>query len=168
MKKKTPLLRLTGLLLSLALLLPGAAFAQASFPDVEEGSWYAQDVNTLAGEGLLTGFPDGTFRPNDPITAGQFVTIVARCVGLQYDATPTFHWAAPQLQAALNAGWYDWDELPPSGGNYDNPITRQLAVKILMLAILPPEGMRGLQLVRALPDVSQRALLGRCQQDILR
>jgi len=25
----------------------------------------------------------------------------------------TGHWAANQLQGALQAGWYDWDELPP-------------------------------------------------------
>ncbi|MDE6108488.1 MAG: cellulase family glycosylhydrolase, partial [Oscillospiraceae bacterium] len=137
MKKKSSLFRCAVLLLGLLLLLPSGAFAGSSFPDVEEGSWYQAHVEALAEEGLLNGFPDGTFRPYDTITAGQFVTIVARCAGLQYDAAPTFHWAAPQLQAALNAGWYDWDELPPSGESYDSPIPRQLAVKVLMGALLP-------------------------------
>ena len=137
MKKRSLFFRFAALLLGLSLLLPAGAFAQSSFPDVEPGSWYEADVNALAGEGILLGFEDGTFRPYDNITAGEFVTIVARCAGLSYGSTPTFHWAAPQLQAALNAGWYDWDELPPSGESYDQPITRQLAVKVLMRALLP-------------------------------
>lgn len=137
MKKRSLLFRLAALLLGLALLLPAGAFARTSFPDVEPGSWYEADVNALAGEGILLGFEDGTFRPYADITAAQFVTIVARCAGLKEAAATSSHWAAPLLQAALNAGWYDWDELPPTGEGYEKPITRQLAVKVLMRALLP-------------------------------
>jgi endoglucanase len=49
----------------------------------------------------------------------------------------TSHWAAATLQGALEAGWYDWDELPPTGEGFDKPITRQVAVKVLMRALLP-------------------------------
>lgn len=137
MKQNRFFLRWTALLLGLALLLPAGAFARTSFPDVVPGSWYEADVNALAEEGLLLGFPDGTFRPTDSITASQFITIVARCAGLKEAKASVSHWAAPLLQAALNAGWYDWDELPPTGEGYDQPITRQLAVKVLMRALLP-------------------------------
>ncbi|MBP3520817.1 MAG: cellulase family glycosylhydrolase [Oscillospiraceae bacterium] len=137
MKKSSLLLRCAALLVGLALLLPAGAFAQASFPDVEPGSWYEADVNALARDGLVNGFEDGTFRPHNYITSAQFVIIVARCTGLSYDSTPSFHWAAPQLRAAMEAGWYDWDELPPSREQYEEPITRQLAVKVLMRALLP-------------------------------
>ena len=41
------------------------------------------------------------------------------------------------MEAALQQGWYDWDELPPTGERFDQPISRQLAVKILMRALLP-------------------------------
>lgn len=137
MKKKPLLLRPAALFLALTLLLSAPALARASFPDVEAGSWYEADVNALAGEGILLGFEDGTFRPQDSITAGQFITIVARCAGLEEAPASSSHWAAPLLQAALNAGWYDWDELPPTGEGYEEPITRQLAVKVLMKALLP-------------------------------
>lgn len=137
MKKKPLFLRFAALSVGLALLLPAGAFARTSFPDVEPGSWYEADVNALAGEGLLLGFPDGTFRPNENITAAQFITIVARCAGLREASASISHWAAPLLQAALEAGWYDWDELPPTGEGYEKPITRQLAVKVLMRALLP-------------------------------
>lgn len=137
MRKKSPHFRCAALLLGLTLLLSTGVAARSAFPDVEPGSWYEADVNALAGEGLLLGFPDGTFRPNDNITAAQFITIVARCTGLKEAQASISHWAAPLLQSALDAGWYDWDELPPTGEGYDQPITRQLAVKVLMRALLP-------------------------------
>ena len=103
MTKKLLLLRPAALLLALTLLLSAPALARASFPDVESGSWYEADVNALAGEGILLGFEDGTFRPQDSITAGQFITIVARCAGLEEAPASSSHWAAPLLQAALTA-----------------------------------------------------------------
>lgn len=84
----------------------------------------------MTGDGLLRGYPDGTFRPNDTITAAEFVSVVARCGGIPDSVTYDAHWAAGTMQAALDAGWYDWDEIPPSGEKYDKPIMRQLAVSI--------------------------------------
>ncbi|MBS7195500.1 MAG: cellulase family glycosylhydrolase [Eubacterium sp.] len=45
------------------------------------------------------------------------------------------HWAAPILKTAMDKGWYDYDENPPTGEMYDQPIKRQLAVKIVMKAM---------------------------------
>lgn len=126
-------------LLLCALLLSGTGKATA-FPDVVPGSWYEEAVTGMAEEGLLQGYPDGNFGPNDPITAAQFVTIAARCAGMDPLQGQTAHWAAGSMAAALQAGWYDWDELPPTGESFDRPIPRQLAVKVLMKALLPAVG----------------------------
>lgn len=118
-----------------ALLLAGTA--SAAFPDVRAGTWYAEAVTEMEEAGILHGYPDGTFRPGVSITAAQFVAVTARCAGLSPVPGQTDHWASGQLQAALQAGWYDWDEIPPTGERFDKPISRQLAVKILMRALLP-------------------------------
>ena len=109
----------------------------AAFRDVAPGSWYEGAVTQLSQAGALAGYPDGTFRPDQPISAAEFVTITARLAGLPSAQGQTTHWAAGQMQAALQAGWYDWDEIPPTGERFDRPITRQLAVKVLMRALLP-------------------------------
>lgn len=122
------------------LLLTSAPLVRASssgFSDVPPDSWYAGTVNAMAEAGWVKGRPDGTFHPLDKISAAEFVSIVARCAGLAPASSASTHWAAPQLQAALEAGWYDWDELPPTGERFDQPISRQLAVKILMKGLLP-------------------------------
>ena len=149
---------LLALLLCAAALSP-AARAAGRFSDVAAGSWYAQTVEDLAAQGLLGGYPDGTFRPGQTISAGEFVSVVARCAHLMPKAGATDHWAAPNLQAALEAGWYDWDEIPPTGEKHDQPIPRQLAVKILMRALLPD--VRGTYQdqagkIRDLPDLDGR------------
>lgn len=116
----------------LCLILTGPA---AAFTDVSEGDWYGPAVLEMSD--LFSGYPDGRFGPNDPISAAQFVSVAARCAQLSPVRGQTAHWASGQLQAALQAGWYDWDEIPPTGESFDRPISRQLAVKILMRALLP-------------------------------
>lgn len=111
--------------------------ARAAFSDVRPGSWYEGAVMEMARSGAVSGYPDGSFRPGQPITAAEFVAITARLAGLSAVQGQCAHWAAGHTQAALQAGWYDWDELPPTGEGFDRPITRQLAVKILMRAFLP-------------------------------
>ena len=125
------------LLSCLLCLLLGWSGAAAAFPDVEAGSWYRDAVEEMTASGLLSGYPDGSFRPGQTISAAEFVTITARTAGAAPSQGQTAHWAAGYLQAALEKGWYDWDELPPTGEKFDQPIPRQLAVKVLMRALLP-------------------------------
>ena len=127
---------LAGVQLLLGTVSPAAAQSR-TYRDVTPGKWYYEDVTAMTEEGWLTGYPDGTFRPNNAITAAEYVTIVARVAGVPKAATDSSYWAAGHLQAALDRGWYDWDECPPTGELWRKPITRQLAVKITMKALLP-------------------------------
>ncbi len=52
--------------------------APASFTDVEEGKWYTDAVNWASECGVVNGFTDNTFRPNDPVTREQAATILFR------------------------------------------------------------------------------------------
>lgn len=127
-------------LLAVVQLLTGTAAPKAagtSFSDVKAGSWYYEDVTQMTKEGVLSGYPDGFFRPNRKITGGEFVSIVARRAGLSPSQGQVNHWAAGMMQAALDQGWYDWDEIPPSGASFNREIPRQVAVKVLMKAFLP-------------------------------
>ncbi len=114
-----------------------AAGAGKTFSDVSPGSWYYDAVTQMSSSGVLGGYPDNTFRPSKTVTGAEFVAITARQAGLENSTSSSPHWASGYLDAALNSGWYDWDELPPTGEKYDQPIPRQLAVKILMKALLP-------------------------------
>jgi hypothetical protein len=56
-----------------------------TFPDVNPGFWAFQEIEALAASGITTGFPDGTYRPTEPVTRAQMATFLARALGL--------HWA---------------------------------------------------------------------------
>ena len=83
--------------------------ASASFTDVPAGKWYSDAVATMAGLGIVTGYPDGTFRPDQTITRAEFAAILAR---IEKDKTGTAvfsdvsgHWAAQQIGVASANGW---------------------------------------------------------------
>lgn len=48
---------------------PGKAIA---FPDVPANYWAAPFIAALSARGIIGGFPDGTFKPNQPVTRAQF------------------------------------------------------------------------------------------------
>ena len=111
--------------------------AGAAFSDVKPGDWFQEDVAEMAAAGYLNGYGDGTFRPRNTITAAEFVCIVARCAKVPQGVGQCGHWAAGWMQAALDRNWYDWDECPQTAELFGKPIARQLAVKVLMRALLP-------------------------------
>ncbi|MBW4581742.1 MAG: S-layer homology domain-containing protein [Tildeniella nuda ZEHNDER 1965/U140] len=48
------------------------------FADVPSGYWASVPIAALSAQGILNGFPDGTFQPNKPITRAEFAGIIRR------------------------------------------------------------------------------------------
>ena len=48
------------------------------FTDVPSGKWSAQAISEAANDGIIQGFPDNTFRPNEPLTREQIAVIWRR------------------------------------------------------------------------------------------
>lgn len=59
-----------------------------SFPDVEAGTWYTQAVAWAAEEGIVLGYDDGRFGPEDPVTREQLAALLYRYAQYQdYDTS---------------------------------------------------------------------------------
>ncbi|ANE45743.1 hypothetical protein SY83_04880 [Paenibacillus swuensis] len=52
----------------------------ASFPDVKTGAWYSESVSAAASLGLISGYSDGTFRGEDPVTREEMAAFLWRSV----------------------------------------------------------------------------------------
>ena len=66
-----------GMIVSMLARLEGVTSAEsAGFVDVADSDWYATAVNWAASEGIVNGFEDDTFRPNDVITREQMAAIL--------------------------------------------------------------------------------------------
>ena len=80
------------------------------YSDVAATSWYNTAVSTLSSMGIITGYPDGTFRPNTAITRAEFAAIAARFdndgdkTAAKFSDIAT-HWAKDEISIAYNNGW---------------------------------------------------------------
>ena len=54
------------------------AWKDSVFFDDLEGHWAGNDLIRIAGEGLISGYPNGKFRPDGPVTRAEFATMLAR------------------------------------------------------------------------------------------
>ena len=65
------------MIVSILARLEGVTTAQAAgFADVDDNDWYATAVNWAANVGVVNGYEDNTFRPNQPITREQLAAIL--------------------------------------------------------------------------------------------
>jgi hypothetical protein len=66
------------------------------FPDVDP--IFEPFISTALAGGWINGFPDGTFRPGDPLTRQQMITVIVRALGLDDEAVEL---STAQIEAAL-------------------------------------------------------------------
>ncbi len=106
------------------------------------GHWAENNINELVNLGVVSGYPDGTFRPDNNITRAEFAAILIKAFQLQAHSGTVFadtsgHWAQDSIAAAAYYGivsGYDANTFGP-----DDPITReQMAVMIVKAAQLSP------------------------------
>ena len=123
MKKKWFLLFLT-FILAVAYSLPLKASAKGENLTDIEGHWAEEDMRGLVEKGVISGYPDGTFRPDKEITRAEFVSLLVKAFDLKsndknaedqvfYKDTVTvnskgfytwMHWALPEIHIATIRG----------------------------------------------------------------
>lgn len=107
---------------------------RSPYPDVSAGAWYNKAIATLSRMGILSGYEDGSFRPNATVTRAEFAAMAAR---FDTEAKPvdtpftdlTGCWAADEIAKAYGKGWvngYGDNTFRPNG-----PITRAEAVTLI-------------------------------------
>ena len=63
----------------------------SKFSDVSTDDWFAPYVNEAVSRGYITGFEDGTFKPQDPIRRQEATVILARILGIDKEVYPADH-----------------------------------------------------------------------------
>ena len=57
------------------------AGTEVSFTDVNADFWAAEAIYACAAEGIITGYPDGSFKPNANITRAEMAVMIYRAIG---------------------------------------------------------------------------------------
>lgn len=104
-----------------------------SFSDVSAGDWYCTAVSTMAKLGIVTGYPDGTFRPNEAITRAELAAIAARFDDSKVISSDfsdmSGHWAKALVERAAALGWVNG--YPDGTFKPDQDITRAEAMTLI-------------------------------------
>lgn len=105
------------------------------FSDVPKDAWYRTQIGFMERYGIVVGYADDTFRPEQPVTRAEFVAIAAKFAefieadGEVFDDVDEDLWAKPYILTAQKNGWiagYDDGTFKPQ-----NPITRAEVVSIV-------------------------------------
>lgn len=132
--------------LALTLSLPLSSYAsEQRFTDVPTTKHFAEAVNELAEDHIITGYPDGMFKPGDSITRGQAAAIIGKLMGVYPDYISDSEIKDPGFKDVSKASGYyksiaKLAELEVMGGYADgsfgpnDPVTRGQMASILVEA----------------------------------
>lgn len=109
---------------------------EPAFSDLDEDCPYYAAVKTVAAWHLMSGYPDGTFRPDQAITRAEFIAMLRPFYAetgtdgtAPYDDVPSSHWAAQAIADASASGVLEGFE---DGCFYpEKTLTRAEAVRIV-------------------------------------
>ena len=107
------------------------------FRDVKTTDWFYPYVTELAEDGVISGYDDGTYRPENAVTVGQALKLILLSAGYDEQAAVNWHWASGYAALAVSNGFATASEVY----NLDAPISRQLVAKIACgaLGLTPSE-----------------------------
>jgi hypothetical protein len=97
---------LTGLL-TILLTVNSPVQAQTTFSDLANNHWAQKPIRALTDKAVLQGYPDGTFKPDQPITRAELATMITKTCGYQPGAPTGIkdiapHWAVLSIKAVAN------------------------------------------------------------------
>ena len=84
-------------------IISGNPQAADTYSDIPADSWYSEYVANLTDMGIVNGFPDGTFRPDEPLNGDQFIKIIVTSLGYN-PGNGTNYWASTYIDIAREIG----------------------------------------------------------------
>ena len=122
--------------------------AFASFSDVSQDFHLYQSINWLEKQGVVVGYSDGTFRPENDVTRAEFLKMLYETTGMEnhnptlpFPDVPLDIWYTKYIKEAYKTGivvGYDDGNFRP-----DNPINFSEALKIVTMAFFDTEALYG-------------------------
>lgn len=95
-------------------LLTAPSFASGGFADIKSTAWYKDNVEIIAEKGLIKGYPDGTFKPDNTLTYGEFIKMITIAVSGEDvgNCTNGSHWAENYYNKAIQLGLFSESDMP--------------------------------------------------------
>ncbi len=142
------------------IIAAGCAFA---FPDVNENHWAAKQITELGERGIVVGYPDGTFQPDENVTRAEFASMAIKALGQEdisvaqpvnfTDVTPEF-WAYSAIQKALYFELIAYNESSKTF-RPDDTVSRAEAISMAVNALTTQEisDVKALEVLKGYQDL---------------
>lgn len=126
-----------------AICITAFAIPAFAYPDVSPNHWAAKEIEILTQQGVIVGYPDGTFRPDEYVTRAEFASMAIKALGQEHtvvaqpvnftDIDPSF-WAYDAIQKAL---YFDLISCPPSGQPFrpEDSVSRGESISVAVNAL---------------------------------
>ena len=114
-----------------------------AFPDVSDNHWAAPQIKLLSEQGVIVGYPDGTFKPDDNVTRAEFASMAIKALGQEHtkvvqpvdftDIHPGY-WAYDAIQKAL---YFDLVSAPKGAELFrpDDSVSRAESLSVAVNAL---------------------------------
>ena len=102
------------------------------FSDMKAEDWHYSYVCELYSKGIIDGYPDRTFRPNNTVTTGEALKMILLAAGYETPEPVASHWARNFLNLALEQGIIDRGDIT----DLDIPISRGMMAKVVARSLM--------------------------------
>ena len=119
-----------------------AANGATKFADVESSRWSSGYVNVAVGQGLLKGYPDGTFKPAAEVSYAESVTMLVRALGYK-DEFLKGNWPGNFVAKAAEAGITDGAKFTDALGKADRGMVALLVDNTLDAKVVKVDSYDG-------------------------
>lgn len=131
----------------------------SNFPDVSSSHWANDSIGAVVSQGLMSGYPDGTFKPNEPMTRAEVSSVIASAYNMtQSTSNSPFsdvsqnHWAFSSIMAMVDnhitTGYPDGTFKP------SEPMTRA-QFSVFLAKTINPQFVQESMLIAKAIDIAQ-------------
>jgi len=101
------------------------------YKDTTASDWFYGSLSTLSTNKIITGYPDGSFRPQDTLNVDAYISILCRLTGHDVGLASGGYWAKNYIAYAKEHGWLE----SLTFTSYNVPINRYKAARLTAKAL---------------------------------
>ncbi|HEY9630644.1 MAG TPA: S-layer homology domain-containing protein [Coleofasciculaceae cyanobacterium] len=142
------------------LVVPAAQATPVEFSDVAADYWARPFIAALAQRGIVTGFSDGTFKPDEPVSRSQYAALIETIFQtdtaqnpIAFNDIPENFWATPAINTAVKTGFMKG--FPEGTFQPDQPISRVQVLASLVNGLKVAQPASPTEVVKLYQDSAQ-------------
>lgn len=111
------------------------------FTDIKDDFWAKDSINYLVNKSIISGYPDGSFKPANNIKINEFIVMIIRSMELPVERRENEDWVSPYIRKAYEIGLLVDDQFLYNSLKLTSDLTREEMVRLATETIAITEGL---------------------------